>query len=170
MAFINIPSYLEFLPMLFCFVLLLYYYCYCNLSRRWRKTEKARCPQTGQSLVCCQRFFRTLTGYTIIQQRFLERVAARSSTEAPGLPMWPWLSPVILPTSTIFSAKASQTTPRVLNSKKMFDILGDGIFNADSQLWETHRKVTLSVFHHPSFHKILETTIREKVEKGLLPI
>ncbi|XP_071920082.1 alkane hydroxylase MAH1-like [Coffea arabica] len=60
--------------------------------------------------------------------------------------------------------------PKGPEFRKIFDILGDGIFNADSQLWETHRRVTLSLMHHPSFLKLLEVTVWDKVEKGLLPV
>lgn len=60
--------------------------------------------------------------------------------------------------------------PKGPEFRKIFDILGDGIFNADSELWEIHRKVTMSLMHHPNFQKLLETTVWQKVEKGLLPI
>ncbi|KAL3508260.1 hypothetical protein ACH5RR_027661 [Cinchona calisaya] len=60
--------------------------------------------------------------------------------------------------------------PKGPKFRKIFDILGDGIFNADSELWEIHRKITLSVMHNPNFLKLVETTVWEKVEKGLLPI
>ncbi|PWA65330.1 cytochrome P450 [Artemisia annua] len=54
--------------------------------------------------------------------------------------------------------------------RKIFDILGDGIFSSDGELWEIHRKVTVSLHKHPRFQSCLETLIWNKVEKGLLPI
>lgn len=60
--------------------------------------------------------------------------------------------------------------PKGPEFRKIFDILGDGIFNADAELWEVHRKVTLSIMHHPNFQKLLENTVWQKVDKGLLPI
>ncbi|MFS7994011.1 putative cytochrome P450 [Helianthus anomalus] len=60
--------------------------------------------------------------------------------------------------------------PKGENFRKIFDILGDGIFNSDGELWEIHRKVTMSVFKHAGFQSLLETTLWNKVEKGLLPL
>ncbi|CAI9096062.1 OLC1v1032131C1 [Oldenlandia corymbosa var. corymbosa] len=60
--------------------------------------------------------------------------------------------------------------PKGPEFRKIFEILGDGIFNADWELWEVHRKVTLSIMHHPNFLTLLEKTLLEKLEKGLLPI
>ncbi|KAI3696026.1 hypothetical protein L1987_79035 [Smallanthus sonchifolius] len=60
--------------------------------------------------------------------------------------------------------------PKGDNFRKIFDILGDGIFNSDGELWETHRKVTMCVFKHAGFQSLLETILWNKVEKGLLPI
>ncbi|KAI3816285.1 hypothetical protein L1987_15978 [Smallanthus sonchifolius] len=60
--------------------------------------------------------------------------------------------------------------PKGDNFRKIFDILGDGIFNCDGELWEIHRKVTMCVFKHPGFQCLLETILWNKVEKGLLPV
>lgn len=60
--------------------------------------------------------------------------------------------------------------PKGPEFRKIFDILGDGIFNSDEELWEIHRKTTMSLLKHPDFIPHLETTIRYKVEKGLLPL
>lgn len=54
--------------------------------------------------------------------------------------------------------------------RKIFDILGDGIFTSDGELWETHRKVTMSLLKHPKYSSFLENITWNKVEKGLLPI
>ncbi|KAI3703320.1 hypothetical protein L1987_73289 [Smallanthus sonchifolius] len=61
--------------------------------------------------------------------------------------------------------------PKGPDFRKLFDILGDGIFNSDHELWEIHRKTTnMSLFKHPDFQTILETIIKNKIEKGLLPV
>ncbi|XP_019183098.1 PREDICTED: alkane hydroxylase MAH1-like [Ipomoea nil] len=60
--------------------------------------------------------------------------------------------------------------PKGPEFREIFDVLGDGIFNVDSFLWELHRKTTLSFFNHAHFHSLLETNIWHKVEKGLLPV
>lgn len=53
---------------------------------------------------------------------------------------------------------------------KIFEILGDGIFNADHDLWELHRKTTLSMMSRTKFYGVLEKTVWDKVERGLLPV
>ncbi|KAJ9554064.1 hypothetical protein OSB04_018109 [Centaurea solstitialis] len=53
---------------------------------------------------------------------------------------------------------------------EIFAILGDGILNSDGKLWETNRKITMSIFEHPTFQSSLETIIWNKVENGLLPV
>ncbi|KAK9059873.1 hypothetical protein SSX86_020577 [Deinandra increscens subsp. villosa] len=60
--------------------------------------------------------------------------------------------------------------PKGDNFRKIFDILGDGIFNVDGELWEIHRKVTTSVLKHARFHSLWQTILWNKVEKGLLPV
>ncbi|CAI9303568.1 unnamed protein product [Lactuca saligna] len=60
--------------------------------------------------------------------------------------------------------------PKGPEFRKIFDILGDGIFNSDHELWEIHRKTTMSLFKHPDFNLHLEANIRNKIEKGLLPL
>nr|GEZ06314.1 alkane hydroxylase MAH1-like [Tanacetum cinerariifolium] len=52
----------------------------------------------------------------------------------------------------------------------MFDIFGDGILNSDNELWEIHRKTTMFLLKHADFQTLLEKTIVNKVENGLLPI
>ncbi|CAA0815491.1 cytochrome P450- family 96- subfamily A-polypeptide 10 [Striga hermonthica] len=69
----------------------------------------------------------------------------------------------------IFSRNFSNY-PKGPEFRKIFEILGDGIFNADFELWELHRKTTLSFFTHPSFHGLLEKSVWENVENALLPV
>ncbi|GJR20869.1 cytochrome P450 [Tanacetum coccineum] len=60
--------------------------------------------------------------------------------------------------------------PRGDEFRKIFEVLGDGIFSSDGELWEIHRKVTMSLLKHPKYQSLLEEIIWDKVEKGLLPI
>lgn len=60
--------------------------------------------------------------------------------------------------------------PKGPEFRNMLDLLGDGIFNSDHELWEIHRRTTMSLLKHPDFQSLLETTIVNKVENGLLPI
>ncbi|KZV36259.1 hypothetical protein F511_14277 [Dorcoceras hygrometricum] len=59
--------------------------------------------------------------------------------------------------------------PKGPEFRKIFEILGDGIFNADFELWEFHRKTTLSLMTQPNFYSFLERNTWQKIEKGLLP-
>ncbi|KAK1397797.1 alkane hydroxylase MAH1-like [Heracleum sosnowskyi] len=60
--------------------------------------------------------------------------------------------------------------PKGPEFRKIFDILGDGIFNADGYLWELHRKTTISLFNHAEFCKMLLESTKKKVENGLIPV
>ncbi|KAI3696032.1 hypothetical protein L1987_79041 [Smallanthus sonchifolius] len=54
--------------------------------------------------------------------------------------------------------------------RKIFDSLGDGILNSDGEMWEMNRKIIFSVFKHPGFQCMMEETVWNKVENGLIPI
>ncbi|VFQ91697.1 unnamed protein product [Cuscuta campestris] len=69
----------------------------------------------------------------------------------------------------IFSRNFSNY-PKGPDFRKMFDVLGDGIFNVDSELWELHRKTTLSFFTHADFNAMLERNVWEKMERGMFPV
>ncbi|CAK9176839.1 unnamed protein product [Ilex paraguariensis] len=59
--------------------------------------------------------------------------------------------------------------PKGSEFNKIFDILGDGIFNSESELWETHRRTSTSLIHNKQFLNFLERTTRRKVEDALIP-
>ncbi|PIN04525.1 Cytochrome P450 CYP4/CYP19/CYP26 subfamily [Handroanthus impetiginosus] len=69
----------------------------------------------------------------------------------------------------IFSKNFSNY-PKGPEFRKIFDILGDGIFNVDHELWEFHRKTTLSILSNIKFNSFLERFVWEKVENGLFPV
>ncbi|XP_059645159.1 alkane hydroxylase MAH1-like [Cornus florida] len=53
---------------------------------------------------------------------------------------------------------------------KIFDVLGDGIFNADSDLWRNQRKLARMMINHHRFNRFLVKTSRDKVANGLIPV
>ncbi|XP_021736652.1 alkane hydroxylase MAH1-like [Chenopodium quinoa] len=53
---------------------------------------------------------------------------------------------------------------------KIFDILGDGIFNSDGELWKFQRKITRSLINHRRFIRFLVKVTYDKVQNGLVPI
>ncbi|KAL8469442.1 hypothetical protein ACS0TY_032332 [Phlomoides rotata] len=69
----------------------------------------------------------------------------------------------------IFSKNFSNY-PKGPEFRKIFEILGDGIFNADFELWEFHRRTTLSFMSDSKFYGLLERAVWEKVESGLIPV
>ncbi|XXG87602.1 hypothetical protein AAC387_Pa11g2249 [Persea americana] len=60
--------------------------------------------------------------------------------------------------------------PKGQDFSEMFDILGDGILNADYGSWKVQRKMAHTHFRNNRFRDFLMKTSREKVEKGLVPI
>ncbi|KAJ0041228.1 hypothetical protein Pint_27116 [Pistacia integerrima] len=54
--------------------------------------------------------------------------------------------------------------------REIFDILGDGIINVDSDLWRSQRKAAQALMNHQRFQKFLVKTSLEKIEKGLIPM
>ncbi|KAK9130050.1 hypothetical protein Sjap_010537 [Stephania japonica] len=60
--------------------------------------------------------------------------------------------------------------PKGPEFKETFDVLGDGIFNSDMELWRSQRKIGHALINHPSFHRFLEKAIQEKVKNGLVPV
>ncbi|XVF14031.1 hypothetical protein REPUB_Repub09cG0021300 [Reevesia pubescens] len=51
-----------------------------------------------------------------------------------------------------------------------FDAMGDGIFNADSNSWKIQRKMLMSLLHSSKFIRRVEKIIKQKLEKGLIPM
>ncbi|KAL1556059.1 alkane hydroxylase MAH1-like [Salvia divinorum] len=60
--------------------------------------------------------------------------------------------------------------PKGPEFRKIFDIIGDGIFAADFELWEIHRKTTIAQLKHADFNEFLERAVWQKVEDGLFPV
>ncbi|MCD7464155.1 hypothetical protein HAX54_052215 [Datura stramonium] len=60
--------------------------------------------------------------------------------------------------------------PKGPKFKEMFDVLGNGIFNADLDMWKVQRKMTRALVTHRQFYKFLVKTSRDKVKRGLIPV
>ncbi|XP_074308652.1 alkane hydroxylase MAH1-like [Silene latifolia] len=53
---------------------------------------------------------------------------------------------------------------------EILDVLGDGIFNADGELWKYHRRMAQTFLGQPQFHQLLLDKIYAKLENGLIPV
>ncbi|PIA47896.1 hypothetical protein AQUCO_01400474v1 [Aquilegia coerulea] len=60
--------------------------------------------------------------------------------------------------------------PKGAEFNEFFDILGDGIFNADLDSWKTQRKLAHHFINDKKFQSFLEQTSVVKVESGLIPV
>ncbi|EPS57870.1 hypothetical protein M569_16947 [Genlisea aurea] len=54
--------------------------------------------------------------------------------------------------------------------RKIFDVLGDGIFNSDGEMWRRQRKQARALIAHDRFRKFLVETNRRKMAEGLIPV
>ncbi|KAL3614878.1 hypothetical protein CASFOL_040539 [Castilleja foliolosa] len=60
--------------------------------------------------------------------------------------------------------------PKGPDFQKIFEVLGNNIFNSDFHLWELHRRATLSLMNDDNFYLKLEKTTMHKLRTGLLPV
>ncbi|KAL6583179.1 hypothetical protein OROMI_005257 [Orobanche minor] len=60
--------------------------------------------------------------------------------------------------------------PKGPKFKEIFDVLGEGIFNSDSDSWKYQRKVARALITHPGFLRRMGKINREKMENGLVPV
>ncbi|XP_073057587.1 alkane hydroxylase MAH1-like [Primulina eburnea] len=63
-----------------------------------------------------------------------------------------------------------QNFPKGPKFKEIFDVLGEGIFNSDSDSWKYQRKIARALISHRRFYKYLVKISIEKVERGLIPV
>ncbi|GLU20385.1 hypothetical protein SLE2022_365880 [Rubroshorea leprosula] len=69
----------------------------------------------------------------------------------------------------VFSSNFSNF-PKGPEFKEFFDILGDGIFNADSDLWRSQRRAAQVLMKHHSFHQFLVKTSQSILAERLIPV
>ncbi|XP_019183286.1 PREDICTED: alkane hydroxylase MAH1-like [Ipomoea nil] len=60
--------------------------------------------------------------------------------------------------------------PKGPGFRKIFHVLGDGMINVDSELWELHRKTTTPLMNQANFRTSLERNVSQKIENGLFPV
>ncbi|VFQ58680.1 unnamed protein product [Cuscuta campestris] len=60
--------------------------------------------------------------------------------------------------------------PKGPHFQRIFEVLGEGMINADSEVWELHRKTTMPLMSHPRFRSLLEKTVSRALDHGLFPI
>lgn len=60
--------------------------------------------------------------------------------------------------------------PRGPKYKQIFAELGEGIFNAQGEMWEFQRKNSVSLVKHETYQELLDKIIREKIGQGLIPV
>ncbi|KAL5715956.1 hypothetical protein ACHQM5_017706 [Ranunculus cassubicifolius] len=60
--------------------------------------------------------------------------------------------------------------PKGPEFKELFDVLGDGIFNVDSDEWKHQRRVAQQIIHDKKFISSLEQSSCSKVQDGLIPV
>lgn len=60
--------------------------------------------------------------------------------------------------------------PKGSDFLEIFDVLGDGIFNADHDSWRAQRRMVHAVMAEKRFRRFSETTTRRKIQEGLLPL
>ncbi|KFK22353.1 hypothetical protein AALP_AAs42226U000100 [Arabis alpina] len=60
--------------------------------------------------------------------------------------------------------------PKGVEFKEIFDILGDAIFNVDSELWEDMRNSAHAIFSHQDFQKFSVDTSVKKLKQAFVPI
>lgn len=60
--------------------------------------------------------------------------------------------------------------PKGEEFKKIFDVLGDGIFNSGLDLWKGQRKYARSLITHQRFYNCLVKSSWDKIENALVPV
>ncbi|KAL2320172.1 hypothetical protein Fmac_029141 [Flemingia macrophylla] len=88
----------------------------------------------------------------------------------------PWLSNMsIFVTSDPMNVQHITTTKfdnygKGSDFRDIFEVLGDGIFRSDSQLWKYNRTILHSIFKLPCFQLFIYKTILKNIETSLLPV
>ncbi|MFS7969675.1 putative cytochrome P450 [Helianthus anomalus] len=60
--------------------------------------------------------------------------------------------------------------PKGNEFREIFEVLGDGIFNSDYDLWRRHRKITHALINNQRFVRFLARMNYEKLARGLIPV
>ncbi|XP_038882621.1 alkane hydroxylase MAH1-like isoform X2 [Benincasa hispida] len=95
-----------------------------------------------------------------------------------GVVPWNWPIVGMTPTVVAHINRAHDRVTEVLQAAGStfffkgvwFSVLGDGIFNSDSDVWKNQRKTAHSLVHDENFLQFLEKITLKKVKEGLVPI
>ncbi|KAJ9141549.1 hypothetical protein P3X46_032074 [Hevea brasiliensis] len=60
--------------------------------------------------------------------------------------------------------------PKGAEFKQIFEPLGDGIFNSDSDTWRAQRRIIHSLFKNKRFELAVEISLKQKILQGLFPV
>ncbi|CAG7873409.1 unnamed protein product [Brassica rapa] len=60
--------------------------------------------------------------------------------------------------------------PKGMEFKKIFEVIGDAIFNIDSGMWEDMRNSSHAIFSRQDFQRLWVSTSVSKINQGLVPI
>ncbi|XP_076888164.1 alkane hydroxylase MAH1-like [Bidens hawaiensis] len=60
--------------------------------------------------------------------------------------------------------------PKGNEFREIFEVLGDGIFNSDDEVWRGHRKITNALINNQKFLRFLARMNYEKIANGLVPV
>ncbi|KAG2244529.1 hypothetical protein Bca52824_093616 [Brassica carinata] len=60
--------------------------------------------------------------------------------------------------------------PKGMEFKKIFEVIGDAIFNIDSGMWEDMRNSSHAIFSRQDFQRLSVSTSVGKINEGLVPI
>nr|QWK52383.1 cytochrome P450 96A4-1 [Isatis tinctoria] len=60
--------------------------------------------------------------------------------------------------------------PKGMEFKEIFEVLGDSIFNVDSEMWEDMRNSSHAILGHHDFQRFWVSTSVSKLRQGLIPI
>ncbi|KAL2907266.1 Alkane hydroxylase MAH1 [Bienertia sinuspersici] len=152
-------EYVEILLVFISFVLLFYYFRNKNgLPTNW--------PLVGMLLPLLTNVHRIHDWLVEIQQKSQQNFLFKG----------PWFTNMVLlitcDPSNIhhIMSKNFQNYPKGTKFNEIFDVLGDGIFNVDFDLWKYHRSTAHTFLGHPRFRRFLLEKVEEKVEKALIPI
>nr|XP_016441758.1 PREDICTED: alkane hydroxylase MAH1-like [Nicotiana tabacum] len=161
MALISIVAsigYFEIFVAIFCF------FVFCALGDR-------------SGLPCNWPFLGMFPGLLFHVNRIHERCfEVFSRTGGTFLLKGPWFANIDIlgtvdPANVHYIMSANfENFPKGEEFKKIFDVLGDGIFNSDLDLWKSQRKITRTLITHQRFHNCLVKTSWDKIKNGLIPV
>ncbi|RWR74261.1 alkane hydroxylase MAH1-like protein [Cinnamomum micranthum f. kanehirae] len=124
----------------------------------------------GPSLECCPHLHSTSIECTIGSSMYSGKQGAHSCSMVHGSPTWTFSAPATRLMSTTSSVPTSLISPKGPSYSKIFDVLGGGIFNSDSESWRIQRKMAHSLISSKRFGAFVARTSQEKVDKGLVHV